>query len=70
MSVEHFLLGLVGVSFVSQVPNFESLVCSLLVGDHHWVGGLSSWGWRVTLQGMVGDHPWQLSTDLSFVGKV
>ena len=27
-------------------------------------------GWHVTLQGMVGDHPWQFSPGVYFVNKV
>ena len=48
-----------GVSFVSKVyvPNFESVVYFLLVGDHPWV----------TILGIGGDHPLQLSPGLSFV---
>ena len=27
-------------------------------------------GWQVTLLGMVGEHPWQLSPGVSFVSNV
>ena len=61
-----------GVSFVSkvQMPNSKNVLHFLLVGDHPLGGGWPSLGWRVTLRGMVGDHPWQLSPGVSFDSKV
>ena len=40
-----------------------------LIGDHPGDAGLPSLslGWWVTIQGMVTDHPWQLSPGLDFV---
>ena len=53
-----------GISFGSsvKVPNSESVVYFLPVGNHPWGVGDHP---RV-----VGDHPWQLSPGVSFVNKV
>ena len=61
-----------GVSFVSNVyvPNSISVVCTLLVGDHPWVGGWPSLRWWVTLLGMVDDYQWQMSPGVCFISRV